>query len=133
MNDTKHAIFCNFCGELRKNETLRNYQHFFILPNIFPYTSNHIMLLPVRHIHSELELTLPEQLELNSIHRNIVNNYYKEFGSCFYFSRENTPKQSMWHLHRHYLPNDNFIPDFDRVEYAGLSLPLVTRLGDYVI
>lgn len=117
---------CKFCYKQKNNiEIVKQYGLFFILPNIYPYTKDHILLLPNRHIHSERDFSFKEQAELQKIHLLIINAYYRHYNSCFYFQRENTPGQTQWHWHRHYVPNElEIIPEASRIPFEGLTITI---------
>jgi diadenosine tetraphosphate (Ap4A) HIT family hydrolase len=125
MTDNKGPENCEFCEVLESGKTMKETEHFFVIDNIYPYEDHHILLLPKRHIHSELDFNEEESEDLNIIHKFILKRYYEEFDMCFYFNRENTPAQSMWHWHRHYLPSDKVLKNgVQRVEYRGLRIKL---------
>lgn len=86
------------------------------MANDFAYCEDHVMLLPKRHIETELAFTPFEEGEFLRTHHDIVIKFREEYGSCFHFRRENTPRQSMWHVHFHYTPHDNFLVIEDRIE-----------------
>lgn len=123
--DSKNQENCDFCKASETDQCLKKTEYFYILSNRYPYQDNHIMLLPKRHINSELEFTAEEEKALFEIHKSIIKAFYKEFGMCFYFARENTPDQSMWHWHRHYMPTDAVLKHgINRVEFRGITLNL---------
>jgi diadenosine tetraphosphate (Ap4A) HIT family hydrolase len=125
IEDSKGEEKCEFCGFLKSGEFHKESEYFFVVDNIFPYEDYHIMLLPKRHVHSELDFTREELDDLEKIHRLILKRYYEEFGMCFSFCRENTPRQSMWHWHRHYMPTDSvLINGIKRIEYQGMRVRL---------
>lgn len=79
------------------------------------------MLIPNRHIHSLSDFTEEEKVDLMSAEEDLIGTYKYLFGSCFIFTREDTPRQTMWHWHRHFCVADTFIPNpVERKEYAPL-------------
>jgi len=115
---------CDFCNYINENNIIKESKYFALIPNRFPYVKNHIMLIPKRHIHSELDMLKPESIDFNDFHKKILKIFYNNFNSCFYFTRENTPDQSMWHFHRHYLPDDSILKKakIKRVTFNGISI-----------
>lgn len=97
---------CDFCSDLSGNNIHIQGKSFSILENKYPYEKDHFLLISNRHVNLEIEFTEEEWLELNKIHKTILTTYNDQFSSCLYLTRQNTPDQSMWHWHRHYLPTD---------------------------
>lgn len=83
---------CCFCKHFEKDEHIGESKEFFIVANDYPYMPDHIMLLPKRHVHSQLDFTPEELADYHDINKKVVEAYYKVFGGCFVFTRENTPK-----------------------------------------
>lgn len=116
---------CVFCKHLKNKEILVEYEHFFVVHNEYPYIEQHIMLLPKRHIHSELDFSEDEDQEFIRINKKIISSYYNTFDSCFILTRENTPGQSQWHWHRHFMPHEEtVIPEATRVPLV----PIIDKL-----
>lgn len=116
---------CPFCESIytdhnvnRIRETIlwHNY-NFIIRVNEFPYRDNHIMLIPRVHTRSVYDLGEETISEYNEIVRALVNYYKIKFGSVMHWARENTPNQSVYHYHHHFIPTDEWIKPVDRVEY----------------
>lgn len=110
---------CPFCKEL----PIQTFSNFVILPNVSPYAEDHIMLLPKRHLHSELDFNPEEKLELQNIHIRILQRYYDMFGSAMYLSRESTQDQSQWHWHRQYMSSDTWCK-VKRIEYKPIEFQI---------
>lgn len=120
---------CCFCLHLKKNEQIGESPFFFIVANDYPYMSNHIMLLPKRHIHSQLDFTEDELADYLDINKRILKAYYEVFGGCFVFTRENTPHQTQWHWHRHFIPDEKTtIPEAPRVPFQPIDKKLIELL-----
>lgn len=124
--DSMNEDNCPFCNKYKQDvEVIYENDSFFVMPNIYPYTKNHILLMPKRHVHSELEFTKDEVTSFLEIHAHILKTYYDQFNSCFHFQRENTPGQTQWHWHRHYVPDEmTIIPKAPRVPFEGLEFTL---------
>jgi diadenosine tetraphosphate (Ap4A) HIT family hydrolase len=124
--DSEKQENCGFCKDIASEQhILKRYEHFCVLSNVYPYEDNHVLLLPMRHIKSELDFDACEISELSNIHTSLLRTFYAHFGMCFYFTRENTPNQTMWHWHRHYVPSDQVLKyGVRRVEYKGVTLNL---------
>lgn len=117
---------CIFCKHLKNKQILVEFEHFFLVHNEYPYMEQHTMLLPKRHIHSELDFNEDECAELVGVERRIIEGYYKIFGSCFTLTRENTRGQTQWHWHRHYMPHEEtVIPEAPRVPLEQIKPELL--------
>jgi diadenosine tetraphosphate (Ap4A) HIT family hydrolase len=126
---SKNPENCVFCKHLKKGEVVREYTHFFVVVNDFPYMEHHLMLLPKRHLHSELEFTEEEQQDFILANRQIISAYQKTFNSCFTMTRENTPRQTQWHWHRHFVPHEmTIIPEAPRVPFQPIDKTLLELL-----
>lgn len=63
---------CPFCDQYaaeqdEKNFLLKRYQHCFVLLNLYPYTTGHLLVIPKRHVPSLTDLTHEEFVELMDI------------------------------------------------------------------
>jgi diadenosine tetraphosphate (Ap4A) HIT family hydrolase len=120
---------CCFCKHFEKDEHIGESKEFFIVANDYPYMPDHIMLLPKRHVHSQLDFTPEELADYHDINKKVVEAYYKVFGGCFVFTRENTPKQTQWHWHRHFTPHEmTIIPKAPRVPFQPIDKTLIELL-----
>jgi len=120
---------CVFCNHFAKGEIVAEFDKFFVVVNAFPYVENHLMLLPKRHIHSELEFDQEEESSFMSVNKQILKAYTQTFGSCFVMTRENTPRQTQWHWHRHFVPHETTIlPEAPRVPFQPIDKKLLQLL-----
>lgn len=120
---------CVFCKHFQKGEIVADLGEFFVVVNDFPYMENHLMLLPKRHIHSELEFNDAEQANFMYANRQLLKAYNKVFGSCFVMTRENTPRQTQWHWHRHFVPHEmTIIPEAPRIPFQPIDKALLELL-----
>ena len=123
MGDTRNPNNCDFCQYVKQGEFLLESKYFGVVPNLYPYQKNHVLLIPKRHCHSRLEFTEDECSDFCIIDKELVKLYKNTFSSCFSFVREGTPGQSMWHFHQHYMPHDNFCaPNIRRERYCGIDV-----------
>ena len=69
IDKDKDCIFCTLPGENQdeKNFILHRGLHCFIIMNIFPYNTGHIMVSPYRHVPCITSLTEDEMRELNRL------------------------------------------------------------------
>ena len=60
------CVFCKMLGERRdaENLVLHRGRHAFLVMNLFPYNSGHLMAVPVRHTAEFASLSAAEHLEL---------------------------------------------------------------------
>lgn len=104
--DKKH--FCPFCNENRE-DILENRKYFYVIPARSPYTPDHILIVPKRHVcllkaleHKELiqmfELVAKWDKKLRKYHKNIS-----------LLLRDGLSKQKVWksvnHMHFHLIPD----------------------------
>ena len=104
--DEKH--FCPFCNE-NKEDILENRKYFYVIPARSPYTPDHILIVPKRHVcllkaleHKELmqmfELVAKWDKKLRKYHKNIS-----------LLLRDGLSKEKIWksvnHLHFHLIPD----------------------------
>ncbi|MFZ2151232.1 MAG: HIT domain-containing protein [Candidatus Absconditicoccaceae bacterium] len=104
--DKKH--FCPFCNENRE-DILENRKYFYVIPARSPYTPDHILIVPKRHVcllkaleHKELiqmfELVAKWDKKLRKYHKNIS-----------LLLRDGLSKQkvgkSVNHMHFHLIPD----------------------------
>lgn len=85
-----------------------------------------MLLLPKRHVHSELDFTDDEAWDFIGINRDLIQAYKKMFDSAFVLTRENTPGQTQWHWHRHFMPHEKtVIPEAPRVPFVAILKELL--------
>ncbi len=66
MDKTGGCLFCGIQNEQddRKAGILHRGKHWFVVINLFPYTSGHIMLVARRHIEKMFDISVDEGAEL---------------------------------------------------------------------
>lgn len=96
---------CPFCNILKKSEEIIwEWNHWYIVYNIFPYTGNsqHIMAIPKSHIWYASEINSETWSEFGEVQRMVARFFEKnEYFSC---TRETLSGRSMEHYHIHFLP-----------------------------
>jgi ATP adenylyltransferase len=69
------ASGCVFCDKEKANDRdaliVHRGRHCFIVLNIFPYTSGHVMVVPYQHIDTLEKLSLPAAYELMALSRKL--------------------------------------------------------------
>ena len=102
-----HCDFCHF--SLESSQTRREYDHFWLVENIFPYAlwdgcrvTEHLLLSPKRHIESLSELTPQESTE----YVQIISGMEDE-GYAVYARPANSAAKSVPHQHSHFIRIDN--------------------------
>lgn len=107
----KGSVGCNFCGfdDLKKDEVIKEYKYFWLVKNIFPYdiwddqgVTDHLMLIPKRHIKSIGDMNDAELLE----HSKILG-IYEDLGYSIYARASSNVVKSVVHQHTHLLKLDN--------------------------
>jgi ATP adenylyltransferase len=63
------CVFCKMLGEAEdeRNLILHRGGNAFVVMNLFPYNTGHLMVVPVRHTGDYASLTAEEHLELNAL------------------------------------------------------------------
>jgi ATP adenylyltransferase len=74
-NEKKDCIFCGMLKENRDRENLILYRgsSAFVVMNLYPYNSGHLMVVPNRHIGQLSDLQPEEMLELGKLLQQTVN------------------------------------------------------------
>ena len=92
---------CPFCFDF---EPIWEWEHWYLVKNISPYSWNeqHLMAVPHKHKNFSFELSLEELSELKNIHNFVRKFYWKEdYFSC---TRETMSNRSIEHLHINFIP-----------------------------
>lgn len=107
----KKATGCGFCAfddDDKKNEIVEDYELFWLVKNIFPYdiwddqgVTDHLMLVPKRHIDSVGDMNDKELLE----HSRILGVYDK-LGYSIYARSSGNVIKSVVHQHTHLIKLD---------------------------
>jgi diadenosine tetraphosphate (Ap4A) HIT family hydrolase len=99
---------CPFC-DFTDDNMVRSGTHFFIVKNIFPYqfwefmtVTDHLMIVPNRHVESLHELDKVERIEL----MDLIGEYQEKGYNVYAREAANTSK-SVPHQHTHLIKTDN--------------------------
>lgn len=98
------ASVCNFCNfDISHNQVLAELPHFWVVKNIFPYSmwdnshvTDHIMVVPKRHVYGVSEFTDEEQREYVT-----ALSSYEKTGYAFYTRNPGALTKSVPHQHTH--------------------------------
>lgn len=97
---------CPFCNKM---ETISETKNFYVTLARAPYTKDHILIIPKRHVIFLNELTKEEQQELRETvneRNNIMLKHYNGTSILLRDSHENgTSGKSIGHLHAHIIPD----------------------------
>jgi len=111
---TTGCVFCDFKNSSHKDEIIKEYEHFWLVKNIFAYdmwddqgVTDHLMLVPKRHIESLGELDETELLQYSTI----IGQYDKNGYSIYARSFKNAIK-SIPHQHTHLMKLDGKMTSF---------------------
>jgi diadenosine tetraphosphate (Ap4A) HIT family hydrolase len=58
--------YCPFCHE-KKEHMLQEGKYFFVIPARAPYSKDHILIIPKRHVNTLLTLSHAELLEMHKL------------------------------------------------------------------
>lgn len=124
---------CVFCHPTHPEDiVLWDNSLFCIKPNIYPYEFGNVLLTPKRHIHSILDMTPREYKVYQTLIPQIVQTFKNKFGGCLSLVRDDTPAQSQWHFHHHFMPTDNsLVNGISRVEYRKPNIDFSKLVVDY--
>jgi len=104
---------CIFCAKLRQDQDAENYivlraQHNFILLNLYPYTSGHLMIAPYAHVATLADLDLSartEMMELTARAEKALRSIYKPGGINLGMNLGECAGAGVaGHIHMHVLP-----------------------------
>jgi len=130
-----HAPSCVFCQMLQDTRDPANFvlfrgEHAFVLLNLFPYTSGHLLCVANRHI-SLLEDATPDELyeimDLGRICENALRREYSPDGYNLGFNLGRAAGAGVeHHLHMHVLPR--WVGDSNFVSVVGETRVLPEEL-----
>ena len=140
FKDAKDDDACVFCGAESENINNENCQivykgqYSFIMMNLYPYNSGHLMIIPYRHLSEYLELTDEELNEIMQLNKkaiialkNIMSPHGFNFGANI---GQAAGAGIHTHLHFHLVPrwtgDTNFMPVLGDVKIISQDL-LVTK------
>ncbi len=140
FKDANENDACVFCNAESKNIDDNDYQivykgkHSFIMMNLYPYNSGHLMIIPYRHLADYLELSNEEIHEIMFLNKKAIealNNIMSPHGFNFGANIGQAAGAGIHtHLHFHLVPrwmgDTNFMPVLGEVKIISQDL-LVTK------
>lgn len=136
-DENDNCVFCN--AELKdihdeKSQIVYKGKYSFIMMNLYPYNSGHLMIIPYRHLSDYLELSEDETNEimrLNKVAIKVLNNLMSPHGFNFGANIGQAAGAGIHtHLHFHLVPrwtgDTNFMPVLGDVKIISQDL-LVTK------
>lgn len=126
---------CVFCDQLAKNKDekffiLKRFKHCFIMLNLYPYNSGHLMVLPAEH-KGTLEALTPEEradiMEATNICVNVLTKELKPEGFNIGINLGKAGGGGIpSHLHVHVLPrwegDTNYLPLLANTKQISVDL-----------
>ena len=97
---------CPFCNRPEKEIVLKK-KYSFITTAKFPYSKNHILIIPIRHVESILDLNKEEKKEIHELIEKSLKILLKEHHNVSVLLREGELGKGKTIAHAHY----NLIPD----------------------
>jgi ATP adenylyltransferase len=127
------CVFCSIAKEANKDaENLVLYRglYNFVLMNLYPYTSGHILIVPFRHVADYRDLDENELTEMCLLEQKIITWLEKAFHPQGYNLGVNLCRVAGAgidsHLHRHVVPrwkgDSNFMTTIGEVRVMSISL-----------
>ena len=104
LKELKKCPFCN----LKKEEIIRKNKHSFLIYTRSPYTKDHSLVIPKRHIFSINELNTEEKRYVDRLVFYALKKLHKKYKNVTVLFREGNKKEigkSIDHLHIHLIPN----------------------------
>ncbi len=103
---------CIFCSKPKSNEDSKNYVVFrgrsaFVMMNLYPYNSGHLMIAPYRHVERTYELNEDESNEfMPLLNRSVLvlEKVMRPEGFNVGFNLGRAAGAGMKHLHLHVVP-----------------------------
>jgi len=81
--------------------------HFIVCANLYPYNPGHLMVFPIRHVETPLDLTDEEALELHQLQKSCLstlNDIYQPHAYNVGYNIGAPSGASIMHLHLHIVP-----------------------------
>jgi ATP adenylyltransferase len=130
--DKEHCPFCN--AQKKSDEDgliVYRGEKCFVIMNLFPYNSGHIMVLPKRHISFYIDLEQDELREFTELTRHaieVINKVLKPDGLNLGMNQGRVAGAGIAaHLHQHILPrwtgDANFLPLIAQTRTVAQLLP----------
>ncbi len=130
-------VGCIFCTKPaagpahdRANLLLWRGEHAFVILNLYPYNSAHLMVVPYRHLHDVTRLTAAEGAEIMALFQRMVGVLTEEYGPQGFNAGMNLGEVAgagiADHLHLHVVPrwagDTNFMPVVGRTKVLPEAL-----------
>ncbi len=100
--------FCPFCNEKKEN-ILENKKYFYVIPARSPYSNDHILIVPKRHVCLLKALTHEEIIEMFQLVEKRDKKLRKYHKNISLLLRDGLSKEKIWksvnHLHFHLIPD----------------------------
>ena len=97
---------CIFCDSAKlQDQILYKNDHFYVLKNRNPVVAGHCMVIPYRHIREEIELNSEERETYWDVCEWVVERFSKEYKKDALIFINAPSDQSVFHLHKHYIPS----------------------------
>lgn len=132
LKEEKGCIFCDFPAQDddEKNLIVHRGEHNFVIMNVFPYNSGHLMIVPYRHVPDITELTLQETGEMTLLAQKAVSALKNLMQPDGFNIGMNLGKAAGAgidkHLHLHIVPrwdgDTNFMPVVGEVKVISEAL-----------
>jgi ATP adenylyltransferase len=124
------CIFCNQSKKDRQNLILARGKKNFVIMNLYPYTSGHLMVVPHRHVAELSVLTPDEALEMMQLAGKAVEALKKAFRPEGFNLGINLGRAAgagvEGHLHLHIVPrwagDANFMPVVGKTKVFSVGL-----------
>ncbi|MDR2748596.1 MAG: HIT domain-containing protein [Bifidobacteriaceae bacterium] len=130
--DQEHCPFCKAQSKSDEDGLIvYRGEHCFVIMNLFPYNSGHIMVLPKRHISFYTDLDEAELQEFTALTRHsidVINKVLKPDGLNLGMNQGRVAGAGIAaHLHQHILPrwvgDANFLPLIAQTRTVAQLLP----------
>ena len=106
---------CPFCDPT-DSDIIHTYSHRVLVDAYFPYCDGHMLLCPIRHISSYIQLSSQELIELNKIQPQLLQKYYthdyqevsvliRDGVQSTTKTKKSTTGKTLNHLHIHFIPD----------------------------
>lgn len=127
------CVFCHIANnpsQDTENLVLYRGKHNFVIMNLYPYTSGHILIVPYQHTDNLSNLSDEESLEMNRLEKRCINWQKKAFqphGFNIGMNLGNIAGAGIEdHIHMHIVPrwkgDSNFMPVVGETRVMSVSL-----------
>ncbi len=137
IRSADQAVSCVFCGILPESRDVENFvlfrgKHSFVLLNLFPYTTGHMMCVANRHVSLLEDATsdeLHEMIEVSRLCQSALRREYHPDGYNLGFNLGRSAGAGVeHHLHMHVLPrwvgDSNFVSVIGETRVLPEELPV---------